>query len=332
MAELSIIKVPANTPYELKDLYAVSDITYSDHTVTITKRGGGTSAFVTADTTYTLTQDSNDGHTIVFTPSSGSATTITIPDNFTSADKAKLDSLDTNKYFRIGLYDYVNGDGDILNDQNSNTLIGGSLTGIAFGDYDNNFVEGEHSVAFGYHTNADLDYSVAFGKYNSGGYVFSVGCGTSNDDRENAIAVDNNGNVFVNNITVSGGATYGGNTTIQNLSGTTATFSGNISAVDGVFSGDVSADGGTYTGDISAVNGTFSGNVSVATAPSQNSHLVNKAYVDGKILYPVPEVSDNGKLLVAYNGTYVLKTIEEILGLTTGEYVLTTVEQSNGGE
>ena len=104
MAELSIIKLPDNTPYELKDLYAVSDITYSDHTVTITKRGGGTSTFATADTTYTLTQDANDGHTIVFTPSSGSATTITIPDNFTSADKAKLDSLDTNKYFRIGLY------------------------------------------------------------------------------------------------------------------------------------------------------------------------------------------------------------------------------------
>ena len=259
MAELSSIKLPDNKSYGFKDLYAVSGVTYSGHTVTITKRGGGNSTFVTADTTYTLTQDSNNGHKIVFTPSSGSATTITIPDNFTAADKAKLDSLDTNKYFRIGPYDYVNGNGDILNDQNSNTLIGGSLTGIAFGDYDNNFVEGEHSVAFGYHTNADLDYSVAFGKYNSGGYIFSVGCGTSNNDRKNAIAVDTSGNVFANSITISGG------------------------------------------------------NVSVATPPSQSSHLTNKAYVDGKILYPVPGDNDNGKLLVAQNGSYVLKPISEIL-------------------
>ena len=33
------------------------------------------------NTTYTLTQDSTDGHKLTFTPSSGTATTITIPDN-----------------------------------------------------------------------------------------------------------------------------------------------------------------------------------------------------------------------------------------------------------
>lgn len=37
------------------------------------------------NTTYTLTQDSTDGHKITLTPSSGSATTITIPDNDTKA-------------------------------------------------------------------------------------------------------------------------------------------------------------------------------------------------------------------------------------------------------
>ena len=35
------------------------------------------------NTTYTLTQDSTDGHILTFTPSSGTATTITIPDNNT---------------------------------------------------------------------------------------------------------------------------------------------------------------------------------------------------------------------------------------------------------
>ena len=35
------------------------------------------------NTTYTLTQDSSDGHKITLTPSTGTATTITIPDNNT---------------------------------------------------------------------------------------------------------------------------------------------------------------------------------------------------------------------------------------------------------
>ena len=51
--------------------------------------GSGTSTYLRNDgswatptnTTYTLTQDSNDGHKITLTPSSGTATTITIPDN-----------------------------------------------------------------------------------------------------------------------------------------------------------------------------------------------------------------------------------------------------------
>lgn len=75
-----------------------------------------TTAFVTAavaakaddDTTYTLTQDGNDGHIITLTPSTGSPTTITIPDNNTeynpattsanglmsATDKAKLDGIE----------------------------------------------------------------------------------------------------------------------------------------------------------------------------------------------------------------------------------------------
>lgn len=63
--------------------------------------------FTDNNTTYTLTQDANDGHKITFTPSTGNTTTITIPDNDTtydaatqqaaglmsSADKTKLDSI-----------------------------------------------------------------------------------------------------------------------------------------------------------------------------------------------------------------------------------------------
>ena len=34
-----------------------------------------------SNTTYTLSQDATDGHIITLTPSSGTANTITIPDN-----------------------------------------------------------------------------------------------------------------------------------------------------------------------------------------------------------------------------------------------------------
>lgn len=70
------------------------------------------SGFKTTDnnTTYTLTQDSTDGHKITLTPSSGTATTITIPDNNTTYsaatqsaaglmsanDKKKLDGVATS--------------------------------------------------------------------------------------------------------------------------------------------------------------------------------------------------------------------------------------------
>lgn len=70
------------------------------------------SGFKTTDnnTTYTLTQDSTDGHKITLTPSTGTATTITIPDNNTTysaatqsaaglmsaSDKKKLDGVATS--------------------------------------------------------------------------------------------------------------------------------------------------------------------------------------------------------------------------------------------
>ena len=66
------------------------------------------------DTTYTLTQDQVDGHKITFTPSTGNATTITIPDNDTTyedatqsvhglmstSDKTKLDGITISDYLK----------------------------------------------------------------------------------------------------------------------------------------------------------------------------------------------------------------------------------------
>lgn len=72
-------------------------------------------AAVFTDTTYTLTQDQVDGHKITFTPSTGNATTITIPDNNTTyedatqsvhglmsaSDKTKLDGINIANYIPI---------------------------------------------------------------------------------------------------------------------------------------------------------------------------------------------------------------------------------------
>ena len=78
------------------------------NTLSLVENGNTSKVTVsTNDTTYTLTQDANDGHKITLTPSSGTATTITIPDNNTqysaasqtvaglmsAADKKKLDGI-----------------------------------------------------------------------------------------------------------------------------------------------------------------------------------------------------------------------------------------------
>lgn len=80
--------------------------------VTISTDASGNITFAAADTTYTLVQDANDGHTFTFTPSNGQPVEITIPDAdttyddvvadatgaedsglMTSSDKAKLDGV-----------------------------------------------------------------------------------------------------------------------------------------------------------------------------------------------------------------------------------------------
>lgn len=75
--------VAADTKTDTLELVAGSNITITpdatNDKITIA------SSYTNTNTTYTLTQDSSDGHKITLTPSSGNATTITIPDNDTTA-------------------------------------------------------------------------------------------------------------------------------------------------------------------------------------------------------------------------------------------------------
>jgi len=64
----------------------IKSISRSGTTFTATRTDGSTFTFTQQDnnTTYSLTQDSSDGHKITLTPSSGTAQTVTIPDNNTT--------------------------------------------------------------------------------------------------------------------------------------------------------------------------------------------------------------------------------------------------------
>jgi hypothetical protein len=62
--------------------------------VTITTDASGNITFAAADTTYTLVQDQNDGHTFTFTPSNGQPVTITIPDSDTTYDAVDANGTD----------------------------------------------------------------------------------------------------------------------------------------------------------------------------------------------------------------------------------------------
>ena len=73
--------VAADTKTDTLELVAGSNITLTPDAT----NDKVTIASTDTNTTYTLTQDTTDGHKLTFTPSSGSAVTITIPDNDTKA-------------------------------------------------------------------------------------------------------------------------------------------------------------------------------------------------------------------------------------------------------
>lgn len=94
--------------------YSTNSYSFTPWIQSFTIQSSVPSNAVFTDTTYTLTQDVNDGHKMTFTPSNGNATIITIPDNNTtyedatqsvhglmsSADKTKLDGITISDYLR----------------------------------------------------------------------------------------------------------------------------------------------------------------------------------------------------------------------------------------
>lgn len=148
---------------------AIKNITRSGTTFTATKADGTTFTFTQQDnnnnTTYTLTQDSSDGHKITLTPSSGSATTITIPDNNTwrgIQDNLTSSTNTTESLSAKQGYLLANGS---ARDNTKLPLSGGTVTG---------------NVTHNSET-ADL-YKIARKKDNGGGWAYAPIRYTGNDD------------------------------------------------------------------------------------------------------------------------------------------------------
>lgn len=93
------------------------------------------SGYKTTDnnTTYTLTQDKNDGHKITLTPSTGTATTITIPDNNTTYKEATTSS---NGLMTSAMVSKLNGIADGAN----NTTIDSELSSTSTNPVQNKVV------------------------------------------------------------------------------------------------------------------------------------------------------------------------------------------------
>ena len=78
---------------------------------------------------------------------------------------------------------------------------------------------------------------------------------------------DENGNIIITGTLTVQGATITGNAlTVTDITGDSASLSGDLSAANGTLSGDLSAVNSNLTGNLAAVGGTLSGDLSAANA------------------------------------------------------------------
>lgn len=116
----------------------------------------------------------------------------------------------------VGKQDKTNPTGEVFNDYQSNTATGdyshaeGYSTTASGG---NSHAEGDYATASGPRSHAEGRYTIAAsdcqhvqGKYNvkdsEGKYAFIIGNGTSYGNRSNALAIDCEGKIYINNSSV----------------------------------------------------------------------------------------------------------------------------------
>ena len=98
------------------------------------------------------------------------------------------------------------------------------------------------------------------------------------------IIPDENGNVVITGTLTVQGATITGNAlTVTDITGDSASLSGDLSAANGTLSGNLSAVNSNLTGNLSAVNATLSNTVSAVTGTLSGDLSANNASLGGDL-------------------------------------------------
>lgn len=114
------------------------------------------------DTTYTLTQDSKDGHKLIFTPSNGEANTITIPDNDTTYEvvTTSVDGL-MSKDDKIKLNGVAEGANKTVVDTTLNNTSVNPISNKAVTDALSEKANSTHDHDGRYYTESEMDDKLA---------------------------------------------------------------------------------------------------------------------------------------------------------------------------
>lgn len=102
----------------------------------------------------------------------------------------------------VGKQDKTNPTGEVFNNYQSNTATGD----YSHAEGDHTTASGSRSHAEGYYTMASWEYQHVQGKFNikdsTGKFAFIIGNGTSDTERSNALAIDWEGKIYINNSSV----------------------------------------------------------------------------------------------------------------------------------
>ena len=120
-----------------------------------------------------------------------------------------------------GDYSFAASNGSASGDYSASFGTSGSTADYAFSAGNGSTAAAVSSMALGrgVHTTSGNTGEGALGIYNysEAGLVFSIGCGTADNSRENAVAIDSNGNIFIKGLGGYTGTSISGATSLQDF-------------------------------------------------------------------------------------------------------------------
>ena len=120
-----------------------------------------------------------------------------------------------------GDYSFAASNGSASGDYSASFGTSGSTADYAFSAGNGSTAAAVSSMALGrgVHTTSGNTGEGALGIYNysEAGLVFSIGCGADDNSRENAVAIDSNGNIFIKGLGGYTGTSISGATSLQDF-------------------------------------------------------------------------------------------------------------------